>query len=134
MSKRSTNRGRKARHATTAPGVANGIHADPRWLATLRRLDAGGFTWQELADDVLPVFQRARPFAYPADPPALTIALPPGVTVGFGVDAGPAFMRIATTHLAGWPVDLVGLAERALGNLACGLAGRIAVTCSAGRR
>ncbi len=40
------------------------------------------------------------------------------MTVGFGIDAGPAFMRIATTHLADWPIDLAGLAERALANLA----------------
>jgi hypothetical protein len=90
--------------------------ANPSLRAILRRIDAHGFDWQDLADDVLPVFERARPYPYPVDPPALTV-MPPGVTVGFGVDAGPAFMRIATTHLAAWPVDLAGLAERALDNL-----------------
>ena len=64
----------------------------------LRRLDAHGFAWEDVACDILPVFERARPSSYPVDPPALTV-LPPGVTVGFGVDAGPAFMRVSTTHL-----------------------------------
>jgi hypothetical protein len=117
MSKRRTDRGPTSRPGFPALGGADWIHQDPRFRATLRRLDAGGFTWEALADDVLPVFERARPFSYPLDPPALMI-LPPGVTVGFGLDAGPAFMRIATSHLVGWPVDLAGLAERALGNLA----------------
>ena len=90
---------------------------EPSLRAILRRIDAHGFTWEDLADDVLPVFERARPYPYPVDPPALTV-MPPGVTVGFGVDAGPAFMRIATTHLAAWPIDLAGVAERALANLA----------------
>ena len=98
-------------------GGAAWVRDDPRFRATLRRLDAHGFAWDDIADDIFPVFERARPFAHPVDPPALTV-LPPGVTVGFGIDAGPAFMRIATTHLAGWPVDVAALAERALANLA----------------
>ncbi len=97
-------------------GGAAWIHDDPRFRSALRRLDAHGFAWEDVAGEILPVFERARPSSYPVDPPALTV-LPPGVTVGFGVDAGPAFMRISTTHVAHWPVDLGGLAERALDNL-----------------
>ena len=97
-------------------GGAAWIGEDPQFKAILRRIDARGFAWEEVSGDILPIFERARPFSYPVDPPALAV-LPPGVTVGFGVDAGPAFMRVATTHLAGWPVDLAGLAEQALDNL-----------------
>jgi hypothetical protein len=116
MAKRRTRRGDRARSKLRAQGGAAWIHDDPRFSSALRRLDAHGFAWDDVASDILPVFERARPSSYPADPPALTV-LPPGVTVGFGVDAGPAFMRISTTHLAHWPVDLPGLVDRALDNL-----------------
>ena len=75
-----------------------------------------GFAWDDVADEILPVFERARPFAFEVDPPALAI-VPPGVTIGFGVDLGLAFARVAAAHLDGWPVDLAGLTDRALRNL-----------------
>ena len=117
MAKHRTRRGDRSRGKLRVEGGAAWIHDDPRFRSTLRRLDAHGFAWDDVASEILPVFERARPFSYPVDPPALTV-LPPGVTVGFGVDAGPAFMRISTTHLAHWPVDLAVLATRALDNLA----------------
>ena len=73
-------------------------------------------TGREIAEDVLPVFERARPFTYDVEPPAQAV-VPPGVTVGFGVDLGLAFMRVGVGHLDDWPVDLAGLTERALRNL-----------------
>lgn len=79
-------------------------------------MDEHGFAWEDLAEDVLPVFERARPFAYEVGPPAHAI-VPPGVTVGFGVDVGPAFVRVGLGHLEAWPVDLAGLTERAMRNL-----------------
>jgi hypothetical protein len=97
-------------------GGSPDLRSDPRLLRALRRVDADGFTWDAVADDVLPLFERARPFGFTVDPPVL-ISLPPGLSVGFGVDAGPAFMRVSTTHLAGWPIDLATLATRALANL-----------------
>jgi hypothetical protein len=75
-----------------------------------------GFEWDEVADEILPVFERARPFAFEVEPPAQAI-VPPGVTIGFGVDLGLAFARVAAAHLDGWPVDLAGLTDRALRNL-----------------
>ena len=116
MAKRRTHRGDRSRSTSRDGGGTAWVHDDPRFSDALRRLDAHGFAWKDVASDILPVFERARPSGYPVDPPALTV-LPPGVTVGFGVDAGPAFMRISTTHLAHWPVDLPGLADRALDNL-----------------
>lgn len=117
MSKRPVHRTNKPRGKGKAHGPGGWVGDDPRFRATLRRLDANGFAWEDIARDVLPVFERARPFPFAMDPPALAV-LPPGVTVGFGIDAGPAFMRIATTQLEGWPVDIAGLAEQALANLA----------------
>ena len=73
-------------------------------------------TWNDVAADVLPVFERARPIAYEVEPPARAV-VPPGVTVGFGIDLGLAFARVAAIQLDDWPVDLVGLTERALRNL-----------------
>jgi hypothetical protein len=75
-----------------------------------------GFAWDDVADEILPVFERARPFPFEVDPPAVAI-VPPGVTVGFGVDLGLAFARVAAAHLDDWPVDLAGLTDRALRNL-----------------
>ena len=116
MAKHRTRGGDRSRGKTRVQGGSAWIHDDPRFRSALRRLDAHGFAWDDVASEILPIFERARPFGYPVDPPALTV-LPPGVTVGFGVDAGPAFMRISTTHLAHWPVDLAGLAGHALANL-----------------
>lgn len=82
----------------------------------LNRDQQRGPTWDDIADDILPVFERARPFPYPVEPPAQAI-VPPGVTVGFGIDLGHAFARVAAFQLDHWPVDLAGLAERSLRNL-----------------
>jgi hypothetical protein len=117
MSKRGAHRtNRPSGKGLTLRGGSAKLRSDPRLLRALHRVDANGFTWEAVADDILPVFERARPFSFKVDPPALT-ALPPGVSVGFGVDAGPAFMRISTTHLATWPIDVETLAARALANL-----------------
>ena len=64
----------------------------------------------------MPIFERARPFSYEVDPPAQAI-VPPGVTVGFGVDLGLAFARVSVVHVEDWRIDLAGLTERALRNL-----------------
>lgn len=82
----------------------------------LAQSDDHGLAWRDIAGDVLPIFERARPFGFDVAPPAHAV-VPPGVTVGFGVDLGLAFARVATVHLAAWPVDLAGLTERALRNL-----------------
>jgi len=117
MSKRRVQRTNRPRGKSPGHGRVPWVGEDPRFRATLRRLDSNGFAWQDVARDVLPIFERARPFPFAMDPPALAV-LPPGVTVGFGIDAGPAFMRIASTQLKGWPVDVAGLADQALTNLA----------------
>jgi hypothetical protein len=70
----------------------------------------------ELAADVLPMFERRRPL--PAGmPPPVSVVLPPGVTVGFGVDLGPAAVRVSRGLLDEWGVDLQEVTATALGNL-----------------
>jgi hypothetical protein len=79
-------------------------------------MDRHGLAWDDVADEILPVFERARPFSYDVEPPAQAV-VPPGVTIGFGIDLGLAFARVAAAHLDDWPVDLPGLTDRALRNL-----------------
>jgi hypothetical protein len=107
---------RHGSHPHHGPSGAGFLDHDPRLESVLSRIDAHGLAWADVADDVLPIFERARPFGYEVEPPAHTV-VPPGVTVGFGIDLGLAFARVATIHLEGWPVDLSGLTERALRNL-----------------
>ena len=116
MPKRRAHRTDRSRTTGARRRRPNPLEVDPRIRAILGRIDDHGFAWEDLAGDVLPVFERAHPFGSDVEPPVQAV-VPPGVTVGFGVDAGPAFLRIATTHLADWPVDLAGLTERALHNL-----------------
>ena len=121
MSKRRTKATRKPTrgHRTQVHLTGSGptfLERDPRVRTLLGRIDRGGLTWEDVADDVLPVFERARPFTYEVEPPAHAV-VPPGVTIGFGVDLGLAFARVGTVQLESWPVDLPGLTERALRNL-----------------
>lgn len=88
----------------------------PRVRTLLQGMDRHGLAWDDVADEILPVFERARPFSYDVEAPAQAV-VPPGVTVGFGIDLGLAFARVAAAHLDDWPVDLPGLTDRALRNL-----------------
>jgi hypothetical protein len=121
MSKRQTQRTNRpqgkhsARHHLTGAS-AGFLDRNPHVRTLLGRIDRGGLTWHDVADDILPVFERARPFTYEMEPPAHAI-VPPGVTIGFGVDLGLAFARVGAAQLEDWPVDLAELTERALRNL-----------------
>jgi hypothetical protein len=92
------------------------VAAEPRIRALLGRIDEVGLAWEDVADDVLPIFERATPSRYEHEPPARAV-VPPGVSVGFAIDIGPAFARISTGHLDRWPVDLDDLTDRSLRNL-----------------
>jgi hypothetical protein len=120
MSKRRvqpTNRSRphRSRHHVAGDSTA-WLGQDPRFRALLGRIDDHGLAWADVADDVLPMFERAHPVGAELEPPAQAI-VPPGVTVGFGIDLGLAFARVAMAHVEAWPVDLGALTERALKNL-----------------
>ena len=120
MSKRRVHRTNDRRahrtHAHLAGGAAAWLGQEPRITAMLGRIDDNGFAWEDVSDDILPIFERARPFSHEVEPPAHAV-VPPGVTIGFGVDLGLAFARVAATHVEAWPVDLAGVTERALKNL-----------------
>jgi hypothetical protein len=116
-SQRTDRASRSRRIRTHLIGAGRPARADEaRLLAMVGRLDGRGFDWDDVADDILPIFERARPLGYALDPPAQAI-VPPGVTVGFGVDLGLAFGRVSLVHLDDWPVDLAAVTERALRNL-----------------
>lgn len=71
--------------------------------------------WSILAEDVVPLFGRRRPL--PIDAPApIQVVLPPGLSVGFGVDIGPAFLNITESLLARWGIDRAELVRRAMAN------------------
>ena len=109
MSKRRNHRtdlGAKRRRVTDPASV----------LELIGRIGGHGFGWADVVDDILPIFERARPFGPEVDPPVHTL-VPPGVTIGFGVDLGLAFARVSIVHLAEWPTDIATLTERALRNL-----------------
>jgi len=120
MSKRRVHRTNSPRahrtHAHLTGRTGASFELDARISTLLGRIDDRGLAWDDVADDILPIFERARPFGYEVEPPAHAI-VPPGVTVGFGVDLGLAFARVAAAHLEAWPVDLADVAERALKNL-----------------
>lgn len=120
MSKRGAQRTNRphGKHTTRAHLIGGGprLDRDPKLLGLLERIDRHGLAWADVADDVLPIFERARPFAYEVEPPAHAI-VPPGVTIGFGIDLGLAFARVATVHLDDWPIDLAELTGRSLRNL-----------------
>jgi len=104
-------------HARCVGGAAPPSAAEEaRLLEVVARLENLSFGWDDVVDDVMPVFERARPFSDDVDPWVRTI-VPPGVTVGFGVDLGLAFARVSAVHLDGWPTDVAGLAELSLRNL-----------------
>src|SRR6187455_1594936 len=70
-------------------------------------------TWDQLADDLRPVFVRRRPLPPGVERP-LTTMMPPGVEVALGVDIGPAFMYVGRGMLESWSVGFEHAFERAM--------------------
>jgi len=73
-------------------------------------------TWDQLADDLRPVFVRRRPLPPGVEKPPTRIE-PPGVEVALGVDIGPAFMYVGRGMLESWSVGFEDAFERAMDNL-----------------
>lgn len=84
-------------------------------LAAIEQLPTE-LTWDAIASEVVPLFQRLRPYD-PALPEQLRVVVPPGLTVGFGVDVGPAFITISPEMAEGWAVGPDDILEQALANL-----------------
>jgi len=78
-------------------------------------------SWEEMAPSVIPVLPRRRPMP-PAGGEPYRVTLPPGVSTGFGIDIGPAFLVVGEDLLGGWPITPADLIARALSNLELRLA------------
>ena len=73
-------------------------------------------SWNSIAREVVPLFQRVRPY-HASMPEQLRVVVPPGLTVGFGVDVGPAFITISPEMADEWGVPPERILRRALANL-----------------
>ncbi len=73
-------------------------------------------TWESIAAEVIPLFQRVRPY-HDSMPEQLRVVVPPGLSVGFGVDIGPAFITISPEMAADWGVPPDEILGRAVANL-----------------
>lgn len=101
------------RGAPLGPGVT--CASIEEVLAVLQGLDPD-LGWDAIADDVIPLFQRVRPYPSGFPEPVRTM-LPPGISVSFAVDVGPAFTHITPELLERWGVTIGAAAERAIANL-----------------
>jgi hypothetical protein len=84
-------------------------------MAAVQALPAD-LNWPDVADLVVPVFPRLRPYP-PGMPEPLRIAVPAGMTLGFGIDAGPAFVTVDKALAGRWNVSAHELVGRALANV-----------------
>ena len=73
-------------------------------------------TWESVAPEVVPLFQRIRPY-HESMPEQLRVVVPPGLSVGFGVDIGPAFITISPDMATDWGVPPDEILGRAVANL-----------------
>lgn len=101
--------GRQSGFEVVAPSIDAVVAAAEPFLADP--------TWRHARRLVLPVFERARPMPFGVPEP-VSMLIPPGVTVGFGIDIGPAVMRIGQDVLEQWGVGLDELGRTAIDNLA----------------
>jgi hypothetical protein len=76
----------------------------------------GDVSWTRLAPLVRPVFHRRRPFPFPT-PPAVTWIAPPGVSIGFAADVGPALVHIHVEALERWSLTCEEVRDVAFANL-----------------
>jgi hypothetical protein len=72
--------------------------------------------WRAIAERIVPLFQRVRPYP-PGNPEPLRILVPPGLSVGFGIDVGPAFVNVDAGMVERWGLNEAELFARALDNL-----------------
>lgn len=84
-------------------------------MAAVRRVDPD-MPWDRVADAVLPVFRRRRP--YPREMPALHyLRRPPGLDVGVAIDIGSAYMHVDAQMLERWGLSADEALERAIVNV-----------------
>jgi len=90
-------------------------------LAATEALPAD-FDWPSLADRLVPIFQRVRPHP-PGSPEPLRMVVPPGLTVSFAIDIGPAFINVDVDMIERWDLTRPELLAQALDNLEQRIAG-----------
>lgn len=79
--------------------------------------------WSAISSRVVPLFERVRP--YPPEMPERAQAIVgPGVTVGFGIDFGPAFVAVTPEMVERWSMSVADLAAHAVARLHA-LAGKL---------
>lgn len=71
-------------------------------LAAIDSVDLGA-PWVELAPLVRPILPRRRPLP-PMSGTLVSRQQPPGLTVGLGLDIGPAIVFVGSEQLSGWRV------------------------------
>jgi hypothetical protein len=92
---------------------------DPRLLQSIRaatRQHDPTAPWPTHASRLVPMIRRVRQ-PFPPDLVPLTIDVPPGIPVGFGIDIGPAMHVIDTSFADRWGVDHATLLATSLANL-----------------
>src|SRR5260370_1065235 len=90
------------RSAPLGPGMTAATLEEA--LAAFQRLDPD-LAWPSISELVIPLFQRMRPYAS-GFPEAVRALVPPGVSVTFAIDAGPAFAHISEDLLGRWGLPL----------------------------
>lgn len=95
------------------PGI---VSASPdEVLAAVQQLPPE-LDWKSVAPHIVPLFERVRPYP-PMAPPRVQAIVAPGVTIGFGIDIGPAFLSVDAELVASWSMSVADLAAHALANL-----------------
>jgi hypothetical protein len=84
-------------------------------LAAVERFDPAA-PWGVTGPLVLPLLPRLRPYPIPLTD-RITVTLPPGIEVAFGVDLGPAVAFVVDRQLDGWGIDRAVLVAAALDNV-----------------
>lgn len=72
--------------------------------------------WPSLAPLLVPIFQRLRPYD-DAFPEPLRTIVPPGISVSFAIDIGPALMHVTTDIAQTWGISVEALTARAMANI-----------------
>ncbi len=83
-------------------------------LAAMRSVPAPE-DWASLAPMLVPIFQRMRPYD-DAFPEPLRTIVPPGISVSFAIDIGPALLHVTADIASTWGVSIEELTARALSN------------------
>lgn len=72
--------------------------------------------WDWARDRLVPAFERPGFEPNPLDPRLLTV-VPPGVTIGFGIDLGPALAKVSEQMSSQWESSLEQIQEAAFEHL-----------------